>query len=63
MHIHTTHYATILFYTLDGDLIYSSEQEAGEILLQAPERSGLYIVHVIHHNEANQVLTRKITVQ
>jgi hypothetical protein len=63
MHIHTTHYATILFYTLDGDLIYSSEQEAGEILLQAPERSGLYIVQVIYHNEANQVLTRKITVQ
>ena len=63
MHLHISHYATILFYTLNGDLIYSTEEEAGDILLQAPERGGLYIVQVIYHNNENQVLTRKITVR
>jgi hypothetical protein len=63
MHLHSSHYATILFYTLNGDLIFSTEEEAGEILLQAPERGGLYIVQVIYHNNQNQVLTRKITVR
>ena len=63
IHIHTSQYATIQFFTLTGDLLYSTQQEPGEILLQAPERTGLYIVQIMYHDNTNRVLTRKITVR
>jgi hypothetical protein len=63
IHIHTSQYATIQFFTLTGDLLYSTQQEPGEILLQAPDRTGLYIVQIMYHDNTNRVLTRKITVR
>jgi hypothetical protein len=63
IHIHISYHATIQFYTLAGDLLYSTQQEPGEILLQAPEIEGMYIVQVIYHNDANQILTCKITIR
>ena len=63
IHIHTSQYATIQFFTLTGDLLYSTQQEPGEILVQAPDRTGLYIVQIMYHDNTNRVLTRKITVR
>ena len=63
IHIHTSQYATIQFFTLTGDLLYSTQQGPGEILLQAPDRTGLYIVQIMYHDNTNRVLTRKITVR
>ena len=63
IHIHTSQDATIQFFTLTGDLLYSTQQEPGEILLQAPDRTGLYIVQIMYHDNTNRVLTRKITVR
>ena len=63
IHIHTSQYATIQFFTLTGDLLYSTQQEPGEILLQAPDRTGLYIIQIMYHDNTNRVLTRKITVR
>ena len=63
IHIHTSQDATIQFFTLTGDLLYSTQQEPGEILVQAPDRTGLYIVQIMYHDNTNRVLTRKITVR
>ena len=63
IHIHTSQYATIQFFTLTGDLLCSTQQEPGEILVQAPDRTGLYIVQIMYHDNTNRVLTRKITVR
>ena len=63
IYIHTSKRATIRVYSIIGEQLSSNDYNAGDFQILAPGTSGLYIIKVIYHNEVNQVLTRKITVQ
>ena len=63
INIHTSKRSTIQLYSITGEQLSSNNYNAGDFQIPAPGTSGLYIIKVIYHNEANQVLTRKITVQ
>ena len=63
IHVRTTQQATIEMYDITGVQLMATDWEGGDLQLQAPATGGMYIIKVVYHDDANKVITRKITIR